>query len=89
MMAFAFVMEMGNWEIVKVKNRFQVVRGNDDDETHTVKYSTADEAKALEREDALSLDASLRAALRALADQFQDPVVRNAILWAANDGEKE
>ena len=30
----------------------------------------------------------VRAALRALADQFNDPVVKSAILWAAKEGEK-
>ena len=29
-----------------------------------------------------------RAGLRALAEQFQDPVVKNALLWAAKEGEK-
>ena len=30
----------------------------------------------------------VRAGFRALADQFQDPVVKNALLWAAKEGEK-
>ena len=33
-------------------------------------------------------EAGHRAALRALAGQFNDPVVKNALLWAAKEGEK-
>jgi hypothetical protein len=34
------------------------------------------------------LELGMRAALRALADQFNDPVVKTAILAAAEEGEK-
>ena len=51
------------------------------------RLSGYDEAK--DALDKLSKEAGHRAAIRALAAQVRDPVVVNALLWAAAEGEKK
>ena len=60
---------------------WNVMRGQEEIETGLQCYVAQERCAYLRRV------SSARAAIRALAAQFQDPVVVNALLWAAGEGE--
>ena len=88
MMREASDVEAARWRMIRSGRLWDVARTNDNG-TISIRASNLSNYDASRKLEELKSCEGMRAALRALAAEFQDQVVKNAILWAASKGEDQ